>query len=151
MHEGKQPLPPDPHDLARFVSAQNDCYDQALMELQRGRKESHWMWFIFPQLAGLGHSHTARFYGIKSVAEAKAYLAHPLLASRLLSCCHALLALEGTTADSIFDSPDDLKLHSSMTLFAQVAEGQREFAQVLSQYFAGKVDQQTIALIRQQP
>ena len=139
--------PPDPFDLARFVRAQNGVYEQALAELQRGRKESHWMWFIFPQIDGLGRSTTARQFAIKSKAEAKAYLEHPLLGPRLLKCCEALLNVQNASASEIFGFPDDLKLRSSATLFGAVAGPGSKFDRVLKRFFAGEPDPQTIDLL----
>lgn len=137
----------DPHDLARFVTAQEGIYEDALAEIRRGHKESHWMWFVFPQVAGLGVSPTAQYYAIGSLAEARAYLAHPVLGPRLTACADAVLGVEGRTAHEIFGSPDDLKLRSSMTLFAQVAPGDSVFRRVLTRYYAGKPDQRTLELL----
>ncbi len=128
----------DPHDLQRFLAAQADCYDQALAELRAGRKRSHWMWFIFPQVAGLGSSRTAQFYAIGSRSEAETCLAHPLLGQRLRECAAALLAIDGRTAEQIMGYPDDLKLQSSMTLFGAIAETGNPFAAVLEKYYAGE-------------
>src|SRR3954468_12248130 len=111
----------DVHDLSRFVEAQRSTYEQALAELRSGRKRTHWMWYIFPQLAGLGRSATARRYAIESLEEARAYLEHPLLGPRLIACAAAVCEIEGRSAYEIFGSPDDLKLHSSATLFARVS------------------------------
>ena len=111
----------DPHDLGRFVEAQRDDYEQALAEIRGGRKRSHWMWYIFPQYDGLGSSSTSRRYAIKSVAEAEAYLRHPVLGPRLVDCAEAVVGVEGRSAHDIFGSPDDLKLRSSATLFACVS------------------------------
>ncbi|MFT3788813.1 MAG: DUF1810 domain-containing protein [Tepidisphaeraceae bacterium] len=109
----------DPHDLHRFVEAQEDVYPYALAELKAGRKQTHWMWFIFPQMGGLGHSSMAHRYAIRSLEQAKAYLAHPLLGARLIECAEAVLAVQGKSAREIMGSPDDLKLRSSATLFAK--------------------------------
>ena len=109
----------DPYDLGRFVRAQEPDYGRALSEIRAGRKRSHWMWYVFPQFAGLGSSPTARFYAIKSAAEAEAYLRHPVLGPRLAECGEAALGVEGRSAHDIFGSPDDLKLRSSATLFAR--------------------------------
>lgn len=147
MSSAYQQTPPDPFHLSRFVAAQQTTYEQALRELQRGRKDSHWMWFIFPQIDGLGSSSTARHYAIKSREEAQAYLAHPVLGPRLVECCDAILAVDGKSASAIFGYPDDLKLKSSATLFAQVAGRHLQFAQVLDKYFAGQIDQRTIELL----
>ena len=111
----------DPFDLARFVEAQDEDYTRVLAEIRNGRKWSHWMWYIFPQYAGLGMSSTSRLYAIKSVAEAEAYLRHPVLGPRLIECAEAALAVEGRTAPEIFGSPDDMKLRSCATLFASIS------------------------------
>jgi uncharacterized protein (DUF1810 family) len=137
----------DPYDLERFVQAQARNYDQALGEIRRGRKQSHWMWYVFPQLAGLGLSATARRYAIASLDEAKAYLCHPLLGPRLLECAQALLALERRSAHEIFGWPDELKLRSSATLFALAAPPGSVFAQVLDAYFDGERDAKTLRLL----
>lgn len=136
----------DPFDLARFIDAQETTHAAALAELRRGRKTSHWMWFIFPQLRGLGHSPTARHYGITSLAEAKAYLAHPLLAARLAEACDALLAAHGST-DTILGPVDAMKLRSSMTLFAAAADDPARFDAVLARFFDGQRDTATLALL----
>jgi uncharacterized protein (DUF1810 family) len=134
-------------DLSRFLFAQEDVYDTALSEIRRGRKETHWMWFIFPQLAGLGHSAMARRYAIRDIEEARAYLEHPVLGPRLVDCCQALISLNGKTASQIFGDPDDLKLRSSMTLFA-LAEGPGSlFEEVLTKYFSGGRDRLTLDLL----
>ena len=133
----------DPHDLQRFVDAQAGVFERALAELSTGAKRSHWMWFIFPQVAGLGFSAMAQRYAIGSKLEAEAYLAHPLLGPRLIACARAVLAVEGRSAHQIFGSPDDLKLRSSMTLFAAVAEG-GIFAEALRKYFGGRPDEATL-------
>lgn len=138
---------PNPHDLDRFVQAQRGVYERALEELRRGRKRSHWMWFIFPQFAGLGRSSTAALYAIQSRAEAQAYLAHPLLGPRLIACMEALLAIEGLTASQILGYPDDLKLRSCATLFAQVTGSDAVFAQVLNRYYGGQADDATLYLL----
>ena len=137
----------DPHDLQRFVDAQNPVYAQVCAELAAGAKASHWMWFVFPQLQGLGRSSIARHYGIASRAEAEAYWRHPLLGPRLKECSELVLAVEGKTAHQIFGSPDDLKFHSSMTLFAQVAPDAPVFRRALDKFFAGASDERTIALL----
>lgn len=136
-----------PFNLNRFCQAQETTYESALSEIRSGRKKTHWMWFIFPQYAGLGFSSTSVFYAIKTLDEARAYLAHPVLGSRLEECCQALLALENLTVHEIFGSPDDLKLRSSMTLFAYVAPPGSVFEQVLAKYCDGKPDQLTIELL----
>lgn len=136
----------DPYVLGRFVQAQETSYDQALNEIRAGRKRSHWMWFVFPQFDGLGFSETSRHYSIKSVAEAEAYLKHPVLGSRLLECAEALLAVEGRSAHDIFGSPDDLKLRSCATLFAHVSPAGSVFELLLDKYFEGEPDQKTLRL-----
>jgi uncharacterized protein (DUF1810 family) len=135
------------HDLQRFVDAQQGVYQQALAEIQRGRKQSHWMWFVFPQYDGLGFSEHARLYAIKSLEEAKAYLAHPLLGPRLLECAEAVLKAEGRTAHEIFGSPDDLKLHSCATLFAAISPPGSVFEGLLDRFFGGVGDEKTRRLI----
>ena len=137
----------DPHDLARFLKAQEGMYAVALEEIIRGEKVSHWMWYIFPQFAGLGYSATARLYAIKSLGEAKAYLLHPVLGKRLRACAEAALRVEGKTAEEIFGDPDDMKLRSCATLFAQVAEPGSVFHQLLLKYFNGQRDERTMALL----
>ena len=135
----------DPYDLQRFVTAQDagGSYDQAIAELRRGRKTSHWMWFVFPQIAGLGHSPLARMYAISGLAEAQAYLAHPVLGPRLAECAAIVGGLSGRTAEQIFGGIDALKLRSSVTLFLRAAPDQPVFRQVLDQYFGGKPDPAT--------
>ena len=133
--------------LQRFLDAQDGVYATALAELRAGRKRSHWMWFVFPQIAGLGHSSTAAYYAIADLAEARAYLAHPLLGARLAECAEALLGVTGRTAHEIFGSPDDLKLRSSMTLFAQVAGPDSVFRRVLERYYGGEADARTLDLL----
>jgi uncharacterized protein (DUF1810 family) len=137
----------DPHQLSRFLEAQESAYPQALAELRQGRKRSHWMWFIFPQLAGLGRSATAQFYGIKSLAEARDYLAHPVLGPRLVECCETVLAIPNRSAHAIFGSPDDLKLRSCATLFAYVAPAGSVFARLLDRYYQDERDAQTLRLL----
>ncbi len=137
----------DPFDLGRFIQAQERQYDQALAEITSGRKRSHWMWFVFPQFEGLGASSLSRHYSIKSAAEAKAYLAHPVLGSRLVECAEALLRVEGRSAADIFGSPDDVKLRSSATLFASVSQDGSVFHRVLDKYFDGRLDDRTLRLM----
>jgi uncharacterized protein (DUF1810 family) len=136
--------PEDPYDLRRFVHAQDrsGTYDRALAELRAGRKESHWIWFVFPQLAGLGRSQMARTYAIASIDEARAYLAHPTLGPRLLECCRALLSIEQRSAVEILGEIDAVKLRSSMTLFAR-AGGESLFLEVLGRYYGGIGDPET--------
>jgi uncharacterized protein (DUF1810 family) len=137
----------DPYDLARFISAQEGVYDRALAELQSGLKRSHWMWYIFPQIDGLGHSPTTRHYSIKSLEEARQYLAHPVLGARLVACAEAVLAVSGQSASDIFGHPDDWKLQSSMTLFELVAGPRSVFERVLDKYFQGKRDARTLQIV----
>ena len=137
----------DPHDLNRFVQAQEDDYERALSEIKSGRKRSHWMWYIFPQFDGLGFSATSRRYSIKSVAEAKAYLRHPVLGPRLKECAEASLSIEGRSAYEIFGSPDDMKLRSCATLFAYVSPPGSAFHRLIDKYFAGKYDSKTLKLM----
>jgi uncharacterized protein (DUF1810 family) len=136
----------DPHNLARFVQAQEGVYETALAELRHGRKSSHWMWFVFPQFFGLGSSATSQHYAIKSVAEARAYLSDPLLGPRLRECCWALLGVRGRSAREILGTPDDLKLRSCATLFDHVAPGS-VFAQILDRFYEGQRDTSTRRLI----
>ncbi|MFG1398607.1 DUF1810 domain-containing protein [Roseixanthobacter pseudopolyaromaticivorans] len=134
--------------LARFVEAQDGVIEQALAELRAGRKRSHWMWFVFPQMRGLGHSPAADFYGISSLAEARAYLAHPVLGARLIACTQAVEAHDGRSISAIFGTPDDLKFHSCMTMFAKAAEvGDSVFSAALQRHFGGHPDPATLALL----
>ena len=133
-------------DLERFVRAQEGVYERALAELAAGSKRSHWMWFVFPQVAGLGSSLTAQTYAIRDLAEARAYLAHPVLGPRLAECAATLLTVEGRTVTEIFGYPDDLKLRSSMTLFAEAAADPTVFRQVLARYCEGP-DPRTLQLL----
>ena len=138
----------DPHDLNRFVQAQEGVYQQALAEVRAGKKRSHWMWFIFPQLDGLGSSPMARRYAIRSRAEAEAYLAHPVLGPRLVACAEAAAAVPGAvSALDVFGSPDDTKLRSSATLFATVSPDGSVFGRVLDRYFRGERDPATLRLL----
>ena len=137
----------DPFDLNRFVEAQDSVYDDVLTELRNGRKQSHWMWFVFPQIAGLGHSTTSQCYAIKNLDEARQYLEHPVLGRRLLECTELILAIDGRTALEIFGSPDDMKLKSSATLFAHVAEPDSPFVRVLHKYFHNDRDSKTVQLL----
>jgi len=139
------------HHLERFVEAQQTVYEQALAEIRSGRKQSHWMWFVFPQFDGLGFSAMSRRYAVKSLDEARAYLAHPLLGPRLLECAEAVLGVEGHSAEDIFGSPDDMKLRSSATLFAQVSDSGSAFHRILDKHFHGRHDERTIALIATPP
>lgn len=136
----------DPHHLQRFVRAQDadGTYADALAELRAGRKRSHWMWFVFPQIAGLGSSPMARQYAISGAEEARAYIAHPVLGPRLVECAQALLELDGTHPEAVLGSIDALKLRSSMTLFAEVVPDQPVFAAVLDRYYDGARDEATL-------
>jgi uncharacterized protein (DUF1810 family) len=134
----------DPHNLNRFIDAQAPVIDRVRAELAQGRKRSHWMWFIFPQIAGLGFSPMAQLYAIASLNEARAYLVHPVLGRRLEDCTRLVLAIEGHTASDIFGWPDDMKFRSSMTLFAQAAPDNPVFAEALSKYFDGDPDPETL-------
>jgi len=135
-------------DLSRFVDAQQDTYDDALKELKAGQKRTHWMWFIFPQVSGLGFSSMAQRYAIGSRAEAEAYLAHPLLGERLRACVDALLGVEGRSAELIMGSPDFLKLQSSITLFAIISPTDRRFLRLLEKYYDGEKDQKTVNFLK---
>ena len=137
----------DPHDMKRFLQAQEDDYQMALSEIRSGRKRSHWMWYIFPQYEGLGFSTTSRWYSIKSVAEAKAYLNHPLLGQRLTECVEAALSVESRSADEIFGSLDGMKLRSCATLFAYVSPAGSVFDRLLDKYFQGERDSKTLRLL----
>lgn len=134
----------DKYELTRFVAAQELHYSVALQELRQGTKESHWMWFIFPQIAGIGYSQITRHFAISSTSEASAYLMHPLLGQRLLECCEAVLAVENKTALEIFGSPDDMKLHACATLFSYVSPTDSVYHQIIDKYFAGKKHMKTI-------
>ena len=138
----------DPFRLERFVEAQEPVYEQVCAELREGRKRSHWMWFIFPQLRGLGNSPTAQFFAIRSRAEATAYLWHAVLGSRLRECTALVNAVEGRGAGEIFGFPDDLKFRSSMTLFAEIAPEEPLFRQALEKYFRGEPDDRTLDLMQ---
>ena len=137
----------DPYDLARFVRAQEHAYGQALSEIRSGRKQSHWMWYIFPQFDGLGVSSASRRYAIKSAAEAEAYLRHPILGPRLVEIAEAAAGIEGRSAFEVFDSPDDRKLRSCATLFAQVSPAGSVFERLLVRYFGGEPDGETLRLL----
>ena len=134
----------DPFDLQRFVDAQERVYSGVLDELRAGRKRSHWIWFIFPQIAGLGSSPTAARYAISSLAEARAYLHHELLGPRLHECAQLVNAVQGRSISDIFGSPDDLKVRSSMTLFAHATEDNGDFVELLERYYGGKEDPLTL-------
>ena len=137
----------DTYNLNRFISAQDGVFESVLAELSSGQKRTHWMWFIFPQIDGLGQSTTSRYYSIKSRDEARQYLQHPVLGVRLLKCAELILAVEAKSASEIFGFPDDQKLKSSMTLFATVADSEAVFVHVLEKYFDGKRDEKTIYLL----
>jgi uncharacterized protein (DUF1810 family) len=134
-------------DFEDFVLAQEATFPTALAELGAGHKETHWMWFIFPQIAGLGSSSMAKRFAIKSCAEARAYLRHPVLGERLIQCCRALLSIEDRTASEIMDYPDDLKLRSSMTLFSLADPSEAVFREILRRYYGGELDQRTVELV----
>jgi uncharacterized protein (DUF1810 family) len=145
--EGPVSAGPDPRDLARFVHAQENVYERALEELRAGHKRSHWMWFVFPQLEGLGSSATSSRYAIRSIQEARKYLRHPVLGARLAECTAAVNQHDGRSARQIFGTPDDRKFRSSMTLFALVAGADSVFTSALEKYFAGERDARTIELL----
>ena len=136
----------DPFDLQRFTTAQAPVFETALAELKAGRKRTHWMWFVFPQMRGLGASPTAQVFGVSSLAEARAYLAHPVLGERLRRCTEAVLALKDGDLGSIFGSPDDVKFRSSMTLFARASDAPI-FRAALDRYCEGRMDERTLALL----
>jgi uncharacterized protein (DUF1810 family) len=140
---------PDPFDLARFEQAQASVFAQAIAELRAGRKRSHWMWFVFPQYRGLGSSPMSQRFAIRSLDEARAYLAHPVLGPRLRECTSAVIEVEGRSAHDIFGSPDDLKLRSCATLFAAVSPAGSEWARLLDKYFDGQPDHATLELLRE--
>jgi uncharacterized protein (DUF1810 family) len=135
----------DPYNLQRFVDAQNPVFAQVCSELRTGQKTSHWMWFVFPQIAGLGSSSLARKYALSSLDEAKAYLNHPVLGSRLRESAQLVLSLEGRTIGEVFGTPDDLKFRSSMTLFARADPAEQLFQNALRKYFGGQEDPLTLA------
>ena len=141
----------DPYHLQRFVAAQQGVYDGVCEELRSGAKQSHWMWFIFPQIAGLGHSAMAQKFAIASVAEAVAYLGHPVLGPRLRECTDLVLAVENRSIRQILGSPDDMKFGSSMTLFAQAAPDEAIFRNAIEKYHAGRFDQATLQILRAAP
>jgi uncharacterized protein (DUF1810 family) len=137
----------DPYNLDRFLGAQEDDYEQALSEINSGQKRSHWMWYIFPQIHGLGFSSTSQRYAIKSIGEARAYLDHQILGPRLLECAEAVLGVERRSATEIFGSPDDLKLRSCATLFASVSSPGSAFERLLEKYYRGRRDGKTLQLL----
>jgi uncharacterized protein (DUF1810 family) len=137
----------DPYHLSRFVEAQQGDFERALGEVRGGRKRTHWMWYIFPQLDGLAFSSTSKYYAVKGLDEARAYLAHPVLGPRLLECAEAALRVEGRSATEVFGSPDDLKLRSCATLFACVSPPGSVFHRLLDKYYGGEPDQKTLRLL----
>jgi len=140
----------DPYDLTRYVAAQQPVFERVCAELAAGRKQTHWMWYVFPQLRGLGSSPMAERYGIGSLEEARAYLAHPLLGERLRRCTQLVNTVEGRSAEAIFGYPDYVKFRSCMTLFALAAPGDRVFSEALARYFAGEEDPLTRELLTHQ-
>lgn len=134
-------------ELKRFLEAQESGYSKALNEIKTGRKQSHWMWFVFPQIAGLGFSETSRFFAIRDLAEAQDYLDHPVLGTRLREISHAVLTHRGASAARIFGSPDDIKLRSSMTLFASLERSDPVFQDVLDEFFKGEKDELTARML----
>ena len=143
-------MPDDPYDLDRFVRAQQTDYNQALAEIRAGRKRTHWMWYIFPQLEGLGSSWNSVHYSISGISEAEAYLAHPVLGPRLVTCAEAALHHEGLTASAIFGDPDDMKLRSSATLFARVSPAGSVFHRIIDTFFQGQPDETTLHRLQSQ-
>ena len=141
----------DPYNLSRFVRAQENDYDQALSEIMNGRKCTHWMWYIFPQIDGLAFSSNSKHYSIKSAEEAKAYLGHPILGPRLLECAEAVIRVEGRSATEIFGSPDDLKLNSCATLFACILPSGSVFDRLLEKYYGGRRDSKTLHILGIEP
>ncbi len=139
--------PTDPHDLARFITAQEPTYASALSELRAGRKHTHWMWFVFPQVTGLGSSWNATYYGIGSLAEARAYLEHPVLGARLVEATEALLTHEGLSAATIMGEIDYLKLRSCLTLFGAISSAGSVFQLGLETFFDGEPDERTLAIL----
>jgi len=139
------------YDLARFIDAQEGVFERALQELTRGRKQSHWMWFIFPQVSGLGHSPMAQRYAIRSKGEALAYLEHEVLGQRLRQCAAALLAYPDRNITAIMGSPDDMKLRSSLTLFAAISPPDSVFARVLAHFYTGRSDEFTTEFLEKNP
>ena len=134
-------------DLSRFVEAHDRSYSRALEEIREGRKQSHWMWYIFPQIAGLGLSSTSRFYAIADLEEARAYMQHPMLGAHMIEICSVLLGLSANDAEDVMGYPDDLKLRSSMTLFSKAVPSVKIFQQVLDKYFDGKMDLKTLEIL----
>jgi len=145
MRSRKEMSMSDPYDLQRFVDAQESVIDDVRAELSAGHKRTHWMWFVFPQIVGLGHSAMAQHYAISSRDEARAYLAHPVLGARLVELTRIVNGLQGRTAGQIFGYPDDMKFHSSMTLFAHTADDPAVFEEALRRYFDGQSDEATLS------
>lgn len=141
---------PQTNNLQRFINAQESSYQTALSEIKAGRKRSHWMWYIFPQIQGLGYSETSRFYAIKDMDEATAFLEHPLLGSRLIAICNELLQLQSNDAYKIFGNPDDAKLKSSMTLFSSLPDANPVFQAILEKFFNGTKDDKTLQIMERQ-
>ncbi len=137
----------DPYNLNRFISAQDKIYETVIKELKNGKKQTHWMWYIFPQIDGLGTSATSKYYGIKSIEEAQQYLNHPVLGKRLLECAEIVITLEGKSIAEIFGFPDNLKLKSSITLFAYIAKPDSIFARIIDKYFEGEKDVKTLDIL----
>ena len=138
----------DIYNLERFVTAQNDSYESAIIELSRGKKTGHWMWYIFPQIIGLGSSDITKLYSIKSIEEARAFLDHPVLGQRLFKSCEILLKLEDVSISDVMGFPDDLKLKSSMTLFAYISPLNSIFRRVLNEFFEGNLDEASIEIMK---
>ena len=136
------------YNLSRFIDAQETTYEGAMLELARGRKESHWIWYIFPQIVGLGNSETTKIFSIKSLEEGRAYLEHPVLGPRLVEACEILLTLKGTSINEVMGFPDDLKLLSSMTLFETFSESNSVFTRIIEVYFDGERDEATLEIIK---
>ncbi|MDJ0554390.1 MAG: DUF1810 domain-containing protein [Microcoleaceae cyanobacterium MO_207.B10] len=137
----------DPFNLSRFISAQDKIYETVLRELKNAKKQSHWMWYIFPQIDGLAKSTTSKYYAIKSIEEAQQYLNHPVLGKRLLECAEIVFGIEGKSISEIFGYPDDLKFKSSMTMFFHVAKPDSIFARIIDKYFQGERDIQTLNIL----
>lgn len=138
---------PQETNLKRFIDAQQTSYQTALQEIKNGRKRSHWMWYIFPQVQGLGFSETSRFYAIKDIEEAEEFLKHPILGNRLIEICKVLLGLQYNNANQIFGSPDDMKLKSCMTLFTALPDADPVFQSVLKKFFGGTKDNKTLQIL----
>ena len=138
----------DQYNLNRFIEAQETTYEVAMLELARGRKESHWVWYVFPQIEGLGKSDTAKFYSIKSLEEGRAYLEHPVLGPRLFEACEILLTLKDKSINEVMGFPDDLKLLSSTTLFETFSESNSVFTRIIEVYFDGERDEATLEIIK---